>query len=167
MTIQDVDGEKVDIGKNVQLFHKQLLQLAMENGSNREYAILYDIQNGNVYTIEGGEWYITLPDELEEELDNASPGTFVVLHNHPNNSLFSFIDIRSFIAHESLYAISVIGHNGDVHVLTKNKQLVVAEDVGKVLLEYLDRFEHKTIQQFLIEAENFGLTYRYEVNMKL
>ncbi len=167
LAIQDINGDEIDLGGSIQLFHKQLLQLAMANGSACEYAVLYNIQSGEAHTIKGSEWCVSLPDQLEKELDQAPANSFVVLHNHPNNSLFSFQDIRSFVAHESLHAISVVGHNGDVHILAKNEDFALLEEAGIVLLEYLKHFEHKTIQQFLREASNFGLSYRCEVNMKL
>lgn len=163
------DGtEDSDIGRAIQAGHKELLKLVMNNGSNCEFVILIDLVTGRSYVEQGEALHISLSEEMRQILDQAEEKTFAVLHNHPNNSIFSFEDMGSFVGYDSIYILTAIGNNGDIYALTKQGGFPFeAEDCQSLLLKY-DSYSRKgVLRQFFKEVSDFGLAYFYEVNLVL
>jgi hypothetical protein len=48
-------------------------------------------------------------------------GDIVGVHNHPNNTPFSEVDIYSFASNKETRALSIQGHDGCFYILARNK----------------------------------------------
>lgn len=49
----------------------------------------------------------------------APSNSLIFIHNHPKNSTFSEVDLKSFLVADSLLMITVVCNSGRVYSLTK------------------------------------------------
>jgi|LSQX01.1.fsa_nt_gb hypothetical protein len=95
---------------------------ALEHGlkTGTECLLHIDARTGeSIYSKVGGTSnQVVLPQSLIDLLNQAKPNSIIQVHNHPRSSSFSVEDIGNLAVHESINAISVIGHDGTRYVMT-------------------------------------------------
>lgn len=105
-------------------YTKYLLDVAMNYNESNECGLLLDIANIEQYRLfKGTETKVTLNFDFKilfnyESLESLS-NRFVFIHNHPNNTSFSYQDIKSFIYNDFIYLAIVVQNNGVANVLMK------------------------------------------------
>ncbi|MCX7714847.1 MAG: hypothetical protein N2171_03860 [Clostridia bacterium] len=104
----------------IQNEHKKLLEYAMCNNDSKEVSFVFSrnfekkaIQKGTSNMLE-----FTNNDCLD--ILNKSNNIFV-MHNHPNNSSFSMLDLKFFIENDNIKYISIVKNNGNIEILTKSE----------------------------------------------
>ena len=95
---------------------------ALEHGlkTGTECLLHIDAKTGeSIYSKVGGTSNkVVFPQSLIDLLNQAKPNSIIQVHNHPRSSSFSVEDIGNLAVHESINAISVIGHDGTRYVMT-------------------------------------------------
>lgn len=92
-----------------------------------EVAISYNTDNGTQATINGTYHHIELNELLNPSaryfndiIRNSSFNSVIIVHNHPNNQIFSFQDVRLFYGNDSISAILAVGNTTDIFILVNN-----------------------------------------------
>lgn len=61
-------------------------------------------------------------------------GCLICVHNHPNNTSFSFNDIKNFLSFDTISAIAVVGNTHNVYILRKR-------------IEKDDHFDYRAVKE--------------------
>lgn len=149
-----------DENRYIQECHKELLSLSMRRNKSDEVGFLIDITNWERLVVWGDSHGIIMDSfpEARSLLDTAWNNHLIFLHNHPNNSCFSGNDLKSFCKHKSLYMITAIQNNGNIHVLAKTSAFYPEA----LLFEYNKYVEQqKGVVNVLRQASKLGLQYKY------
>lgn len=149
-----------EMNEYVQLLHKELLTYAMKRNSSNEVGFLVDLTTWQVLRLVGDEMGISLAGfpAARHWLKEAFPGSLMFMHNHPNNSCFSYMDLNSFCSNYSLRLMTAIGNNGNIHVLAKGPGFC---DTA-VLFEYNKHAGgNKGMQYVLSHCTALGLRYKF------
>ncbi|MDC7278655.1 hypothetical protein NXH64_03970 [Butyrivibrio fibrisolvens] len=86
--------------------------------------------------------------------------SLIFLHNHPQNTCFSEVDLRSFMTADAIYMMSVIGNNGRIFFLIKTDDYDKAASL--VFYEKLfENFEGSSVKEFLRTCRKVGLKFVY------
>lgn len=155
--ILDNGGE---IDKYIQYLHKRLLYLSMKKNNSNEVGLLLNLNTMDYKIVYGNESLVSLSENKEVRLflKNASVQSMMFMHNHPNNSNFSYADLASFADNENLRVVTAIRNDGNIHVLQKglnfNGQLVAIEYNKWVN-------DNKGVQYILQHCSKFDLDYKY------
>ena len=56
-----------------------------------------------------------------QKMQTGYKNSLLLMHNHPSSSTFSAEDFKLFCNTKSLYIMTVVGNNGTVYTLTKDK----------------------------------------------
>lgn len=92
--------------------HQALLQYAREENQGKEVAFVFrpGLTDRQVFT--GSD------DALD--FGSSLSGTdLIVMHNHPRNSSFSYMDITFMLRHDGVKCLTIVKNNGDVEILIK------------------------------------------------
>lgn len=98
-------------------------------------------------------------------------GPFVSIHNHPNNSFFSVLDLLSFLSYDTMLMCFVTGNSGKViHVMLKDTvsynyaigQLVRGILGALVKMDIVDKYS--TAKPYLKILNNLGIKYKTYYN---
>lgn len=89
-------------------YHKLLLKEARDKNESMEVAYKFNSFDGKIEKIYGDA----------TELDMGHYSSKYVLHNHPNNSQFSNLDLLYFADSNTRY-MTLVKHNGEIEVLEK------------------------------------------------
>lgn len=98
----------------IQEQHKELLRYARDNNNSNEVAFVFrkGLTNKTVFT--GNDDVIDFGNGL-----NGKGGGLFIMHNHPRNSSFSDLDIRTFISNNDIKGFSIVKNNGEVETIIK------------------------------------------------
>ena len=143
-----------------QYLHKKLLNIAMKKNNSNEVGFLINTENWETIVLRGTEDGIdmNLFPQAYNVLKEAKKYSLIFLHNHPNNSCFSSKDLKSFCKHDSLYMITAIQNNGNIHVLAKSDIFYPQT----VLFEYNKCVnEQKGFINVIKRKNELGLNYKY------
>ena len=143
----------------IQECHKELLTLAMQRNSE-EVGFLIDITTWQKWVVFGNGNSIDMSNYPKEEeiLRKSWKNHLIFLHNHPNNSNFSGVDLRSFCKHESLYMITAIQNDGNINVLAKD----IHFSSQATLFEY-NKYVDKNqgIKNVINQGKRLGVLYKF------
>ena len=110
--------------ENVQTLEKLLLEYAMLKNNSNECAIVYrmdsenfssnleriSIVEGNIDTVHVGN---------NPLIEDARDVVVVTMHNHPNNSPLSIVDLAFFMSTRCVKLLTAVGNNGTVEAIQK------------------------------------------------
>lgn len=104
--------------------HKELLRIAKNKNKSWEVAMFIDLLNpNNKYiikgTINGVDMHVS--EEVMHLINYNPVASVIVLHNHPRNGLFSEQDLNTFCDYNSIYLITAVCNDGNIHMLRKEK----------------------------------------------
>ncbi len=136
LVLMDSLEYSVDIGLCTKLC-KETLEEAHNNNQNKEVAIFYNYISGKSHIEYGEENRVQfLIEDICNKIINKDDGCscFIVFHNHPNNSCFSLEDIKSFLKHDEIFDMFVIGNEINIFYMTKGMDF----DVCKLNLKLKD-----------------------------
>lgn len=147
--------------------HQVLLRLAKEKNDSNEVAFLFDPKTmsyekafGNVSSVNIFE------NPLARDMDRmALVGELYLLHNHPSTKTFSYSDIGTFLAYDSLGGMTVVTNTGVVYTICKTARYdyalalevmreIRSEYPGKVLNEIEDA---EVVKRFLKVSRDCGI----------
>ena len=73
-------------------------------------------------------------------------GCLICVHNHPNNTSFSFRDIANFLSFDSISAIAIVGNTNNIFVLRKKIEIddhynyqIVKEEMDSLLINKISQ----------------------------
>lgn len=70
-----------------------------------------------------GEYHSVVTNvDYQNAVANALGSTLAFIHNHPNNSSFSYMDIKTFTNTASISTIVAVGNAGKIFVINKTSQ---------------------------------------------
>lgn len=160
--------------KIIQQRHRELLKeaqkLCEENQSNQmEVAFLIDLHDwDNYWIIKGTEERIVKmgnnPQALQA-MDIYPKNSLLLMHNHPSTGTFSGEDFKTFCNTDSLYIVTVVGNDGSVYLLIKDKEFDIAnalEFYGDLTQKYIGKRNNATLamRELLRNADKVGLIYK-------
>jgi hypothetical protein len=97
----------------IQAEHKALLQMAHDMNDDNEVAFV--ISDGKRVASQFGT-----DDLIQFDSNTFTYGNnFTVLHNHPRNSSFSFVDISFFTSNDKVANLTIVKNNGKVEILSR------------------------------------------------
>jgi len=111
---------------------KWLIRKGMTSGKER---FLITNTDGSVFAIRKGDKRSVPLNSVKEKLLSAKKNSFIFYHNHPLSGSFSFADMRTLNAYESLKEMIAVGHDGTKYFLQVGKRLP-----DKELVELLSDF---------------------------
>ena len=118
--------------KNLQSAHKELLQYAQKEPVGTEAAFALDMNGGVISRKTGIIGHVDIPSVNTDH---------IVIHNHPDNQMFSREDIESFLWRGTTQGITAIGNDGKtLHALFK-KDSFDGLNARKAIIEYDEKFE--------------------------
>ena len=146
--------------KFIQHLHKEVLIYAMNKNESNEVGILVDMRTWESILIKGNRNSIDMgnSERARELLKTAPNRSLIFLHNHPNNTIFSSNDLRSFCANESLFMMTAICNNGNIHVLAKGFNFSPA---AVMLAHNKGVSENKGIQNMIKQSRHLGVLYKF------
>lgn len=154
-----------DTDKNNRLYelHKYLLRYSMRKNKSCEVGILWNIISDKFIVIKGTENGISLRSNNQANgwLEYSYKNSLVFLHNHPRNSIFSFVDLQSFCDYETIVAMTAVCNDGRIHMMRKETNF----NPGIINLVYSDALNHSKsgINEIIRNASRLGLLYRCSV----
>lgn len=95
--------------------------------------------------------------EYKETVYNRQCKDLVFIHNHPNNSNFSYNDLMSFSLAEQLVAIIVIGNTRNVHTLLSTRS---KNTIAKFIRSY--KHSYKVKHNIKLDDESVDHIIEYE-----
>jgi hypothetical protein len=107
----------------LRMYMRKLLIFAHTENNDNECGFLIDSFNFNLCkTFKGTETDVRMGDTLlyvnnMPEYDNR----YIFIHNHPNNSGFSFTDIKTFMLNNSIFMAIAVQNNGSFYLLYKTQ----------------------------------------------
>jgi hypothetical protein len=96
--------------------HEEVLKYGLETGNEKVIAI--DMRSGRVMANEDGG-----PESVEFFIEADYTGKLLVVHNHPNGTPFSAVDVCTFDNYLRMWSLSVQGHNGELYLLRKETEV--------------------------------------------
>ena len=97
-----------------------LIRKGMTSGKER---FLITNADGSVFAIRKGDERSVRLNSVREKLLYAKKNSLVFYHNHPLSGSFSYADIKTLNAYESLKEMVAVGHNGTKYFLKTGKRL--------------------------------------------
>ena len=102
---------------------------------DKETALIFDRDGNLIEAIKGDKYHV--------EIDSLYSDSFILSHNHPNNSCFSRNDIH-FLLQKNIHGIKVVNPNGDDYFMEltgevnqwKNNRWATRNTAGKELVSY-------------------------------
>ncbi len=95
----------------------------LKNRSGTVYEELFaiDVKTGRKLTYIKGkqEKSIQMTDKLKKLLTNSKENSIIIVHNHPNSSSFSSVDIGTMFDFPSISHTVAAGHDGTVFVISE------------------------------------------------
>ena len=180
----------LDINENL-IVHELcefLLKESRDKNNSNEVMLTYDfdnklnIKNGFEYILEKtGICYGTInqtdlfSDTLTQSIIMRAKNVAVLsIHNHPGSSPFSTLDISSFLKETAIKLMIIVGNNGELYYLNKNKNYNHSSarkyltDAAKIIVPnitptYICNYSQlKDISElFLKNCKNFGIDYSH------
>ena len=112
--------------QSIRLFSSILLSVSMFSNNSDEIGLLYDVTNYENY-----KWFYGVTNHISltqydrkilfRSIDKNLWNRYIFIHNHPNNTKFSYNDIKTFLYSSTVYICIVVQNNGILHILRKNK----------------------------------------------
>lgn len=123
---REIDSKHYDTLRELS---KVVLQLSRDENDSNEVAIVYSLDSEEL--IQAGKEYLGISFGTEHEVDPGGSTTayhllmttytcaVVCLHNHPNLSKFSLMDVQFFLRHDNVKLMTVITNLGGVPYLVR------------------------------------------------
>ena len=97
-----------------------LIRKGITSGKER---FLITNTDGSVFAIRKGDKRSVRLNSVKEKLLSAKKNSLIFYHNHPLSGSFSFADMRTLNAYESLKEMIAVGHDGTKYFLQVGKRL--------------------------------------------
>ena len=101
-----------------------LIRKGMTSGKER---FLITNTDGSVFAIRKGDKSGVQLNSVREKLISAKKNSLIFYHNHPLSGSFSYADMKTLNAYESLKEMVAVGHNGIKYSLKIGKRLSFEE----------------------------------------
>ena len=163
----------------IQNLHKSLLRIVQKKCkqskiNDYEYGIAIEIHSWKSIVIEGerGAVYLNKSPEAKSMIRNGYRNSVLYMHNHPSTGTFSADDIKTFLANESIFLMTAVGHDGSVYYIQKTYEVNVSQfmmDYALLAEEYkksgyTNNNATLAIKDMLKQGEKYGLIYGKGVN---
>lgn len=142
--------------KGIEAYCQYLLDCSKCYNNSNECGMLLDVQDLSKYNLyKGNEHNVTAKINWAslrmkyEEFENR----FIFVHNHPNNSWFSELDLKTFLSNPYLYLAIVVQNNGICHILMKQSNSPI--NTSKVL----DYMKELTIKEKIHTLKQVDIFY--------
>ena len=105
--------------------------------------------------------------EARDMFYTSPKNSLIFIHNHPKNSTFSEVDLKSFLAADSLLMMTVVCNNGRIYSLTKEEGFDDFEAISyyNSIFDSVN-YEDSAVAEFLRTCSKVKLIYGYGDNMK-
>lgn len=154
--------------RKIQEVHKEVLRVAQRKNKSGEVGCLISMETWICRFIIGTENMVSITqDENSYHMVKGLPrNSLIFIHNHPRNTLFSEMDIRSFLKADNIWLMTVVCNNGRIHLLMKHPDFnSFSAEIG-----YNELLEHMSVvsavKRFLRICSKYGLYYRYGGNTR-
>ena len=169
-TIEKISKTKLfnDNKLNDKLFklHKELLRIAKNKNDSNEVGILWNIMTDEYVIERGNDTGINMRNntKMMRMLDESYCNSLVFIHNHPRNSCFSFVDLKSFCDYDALIAMTAVCNDGRIHIMRKEADF----NPNTISVEYNEYVKRNMsgISNIIKNASKLGLLYRCSVTRK-
>lgn len=101
-----------------------LIRKGMTSGKER---FLITNTDGSIFAIRKGSKKGVQLNSVKEKLISAKKNSLILYHNHPLSGSFSYADMKTLNAYESLKEMVAVGHNGIKYSLKIGKRLSFEE----------------------------------------
>ena len=152
--------------ERIQMEHKDLLRIAMEDNDSNEVLSIMSLKNGSTVKVKGSEDGVNPgSNPMAVALSNqAGLNELAFLHNHPSTNNFSLTDIMTFLRQPVIGLMSVVTNQGKVHILKKGDKYDFSRNWNQ-LVKSLEDFsagrkdDSQAVQQFLKNCNKRGVLY--------
>lgn len=154
----NIPGYSQKENKDIQLFHKQLLdETAQKNNSNELMYILY---GNNPVKVFGNQFGVNVNESVNARiaLNSSEKRSLTVLHNHPGGSTFSLNDFNFFMGTPSVKTLTIVTNTGRVMYVTKTDSFDFAGAVKK--LSDLEINNDDYVEKAFRKLYNYGVRYK-------
>lgn len=173
--------ESTDMNQKLYELHKQMLTISMDKNKSYEVGIFWNLTDtDNFYIIRGTKDGIDMSDnEQVKRMVSYGPACSVaILHNHPRNGLFSYKDLSSFIAYNSIYIMTAVCNDGTIYMIRKEENFdpyllnkYYSEGIHQNVQNISKRngtgkFYYNGIKNVAKHAKQIGITYRCSIKRK-
>lgn len=152
----ELDDEVI---KNLEKTHLKVLERGKQTGN--EHLSLINRSDGlpAFNDLSGDKSSVEFTPELLGKLNNAAENSIIMVHNHPGSSSFSDSDLEVLNYFDSIYSMTVEGHNGRKYscMMGDGKKVGSAREITRLYNKYkeknFDEFRNKVINGELTDQE--------------
>ena len=152
--------------ERIQMEHKDLLRIAMQDNDSNEVLSIMSFKNGSTIKVKGSEAGVNPgSNPMAVALSRqAERNELAFLHNHPSTNNFSLMDIMTFLAQPAIGLMSVVTNQGKVYILKKGTRYQYSPNaalINRLIDEInLKKVTHnQAVVQFLKQCEKRGVYY--------
>ncbi len=126
-----------DIIKFIHLQCQKVLELAKNKNDSKEVARALNLDTFEVLTPVFGQAHSVDIDFYIYEMKGTNYA-FLVMHNHPSNSHFSYKDLKTFVDAVNMAILIALGNNGSIYIIEKTRNLTPREIISarKTILDW-------------------------------
>jgi hypothetical protein len=141
---------KAEDAKKVSEATSDVLAHGLATGNEKLY--VYSVLGTELYKREGDDKSVPVEFDTKEEVTQYINISNVMVHNHPSSNPFSPDDIAHFAEIRARHSI-VIGHDGDIHILSKTKnfddfmQPIPRDERGEMMTDILNEMRAEVGQK--------------------
>ncbi|MBQ9928088.1 MAG: hypothetical protein IJO65_08915 [Lachnospiraceae bacterium] len=131
------------------------LRYAKENNDSGEIGILLDVQEWSNYDIViGTRNKVSFNTQKMKMCLKTQKNRYILIHNHPNNKIFSDRDIFNFCKMEAVMGMIVVGNQGSIYAIIKKDnfdKFCLIEQYEKELTENRQVHDREFVLQKTLE----------------
>lgn len=142
-----------------EFFNENIIDKYNKLDKQKEHMMIFDINTGKQLgkTITGNSNTVNPDLKTLIKIKTSPKNSLLIVHNHPNNSSFSFADIETFNRYNSIGCLGVVSDkyiyflsskNSDKIILTKNEMKLLSERRNKLI----QNFKSKGYEDFVERA---------------
>lgn len=160
--VPNLDMLSKKANENLQISQKNVLADIQDKVAGTEAAASLSMDGKEIRRVIGKNMEVSIPVENVD---------YISIHNHPSGETFSLDDVSILACEERMKILSVVGNNGNAYYLSKTDEfdftglyhelrnaIITTPDFKAEPQKYVNFME-----QFLKEAEQYGLIYQKEI----
>lgn len=144
---------------NESIYQESMKMLEHRDGTNCEDIVALDARTGkvivkNTMSIQEGKTGFT---KEQYEIFLQHEGEVIILHNHPNGSRLSMVDILTLFKNDSVIGGVAVGHDGSLHSIMNLSREISFEDI--------DNLWHRVYNAFVGKLKNKDIANHYALDV--
>ena len=101
---------------------KKLLEFSKSKNQSREVAKCINLENFEVSgTVPGTSNNVEI-NSIVNVIENSTD-FFLVIHNHPSDTSFSYRDLNTFVRTKNMAILMVVGNHGSIYIVEKSQPI--------------------------------------------